>query len=78
MTGNWSIADLASRWRSCFSRSKELSKRPSGSDHLQLGARGEKLASDFLRREGYKAHRLADGVSEWGAAGLPIEHGVAR
>jgi Holliday junction resolvase-like predicted endonuclease len=43
-----SIADLSSRWRSRFSRSKELS------EHLQLGARGEKLACGFLRRQGYK------------------------
>ena len=43
-----SIADLSSRWRSRFSRSKELS------DHLRLGARGEKLACEFLRRRGYK------------------------
>src|SRR5439155_10338043 len=43
-----SLADLSSRWRSRFSRSKELS------EHLQLGARGEKLACGFLRRQGYK------------------------
>jgi putative endonuclease len=43
-----SIADLSSRWRSRFSRSKELS------DHLRLGARGEKLACEFLRHNGYK------------------------
>jgi putative endonuclease len=43
-----SIVDLLSRWRSRFSRSKESSKR------LELGARGEKLASAFLRRQGYK------------------------
>jgi len=43
-----SIADLSSRWRNRFSRSKE------SSDHLQLGSRGEKLASVFLRRQGYK------------------------
>jgi putative endonuclease len=43
-----SIADLSSRWRSRFSRSKELS------EHLQLGVRGEKLACGFLRRQGYK------------------------
>jgi len=43
-----SIADLSSRWRSRFSRSKELS------EHLRLGARGEKLACTFLRRGGYK------------------------
>jgi putative endonuclease len=43
-----SIVDLSSRWRSRFSRSKELS------DHLQVGARGEKLACEFLRHNGYK------------------------
>jgi putative endonuclease len=43
-----SIADLSSRWRSRFSRSKELS------EHLRLGTRGEKLACTFLRRGGYK------------------------
>src|SRR5207244_9111830 len=43
-----SIADLSSRWRCRFSRSKELS------EHLRLGARGEKLACAFLRRGGYK------------------------
>jgi len=43
-----SIADLSNRWRSRFSRSRELS------EHLQLGARGEKLAAEFLKRNGYK------------------------
>ncbi|HEY2103247.1 MAG TPA: YraN family protein [Chthoniobacterales bacterium] len=43
-----SIADLSSRWRSRFSRSKELS------EHLQIGARGEKLACVFLKHNGYK------------------------
>src|SRR6059036_3822520 len=43
-----SIADLSNRWRSRFSRSKELS------DHIRLGTRGEKLASRFLRQNGYK------------------------
>jgi putative endonuclease len=43
-----SIAYLSSQWRSRFSRSKELS------EHLQRGARGEKLACRFLRRNGYK------------------------
>jgi putative endonuclease len=41
-----SIADLSSRWRNRFSLSKP--------EHLQLGTRGEKLASRFLRRRGYK------------------------
>ncbi|HEV2095221.1 MAG TPA: YraN family protein [Chthoniobacterales bacterium] len=41
-----SIAGLSSRWRSRFSRS-----RP---EHLERGARGEKLAAKFLRRAGYK------------------------
>jgi putative endonuclease len=35
-----------SRWRSSFS--------PFSSEHLRLGARGEKLAARFLRREGFK------------------------
>ena len=41
-----SIADLSNRWRSRF-----LPSRPG---HLRLGARGEKLACRFLRRNGYK------------------------
>ncbi len=44
-----SIAALLSRWRSRFSRAKD-SSRP---DHA-LGARGEKLAARFLRKNGYK------------------------
>ena len=43
-----SIADLSSRWRNRFSRSK---KSP---EHLRTGARGEKLAARFLRQHGYK------------------------
>ncbi len=43
-----SLTDLSSRWRNRFSRSKELS------EHLRLGARGEKLACTFLRRQGYR------------------------
>src|SRR5437870_4154214 len=43
-----SIVDLSSRWRSHFSRSKELS------EHLRLGIRGEKFACRFLRQNGYK------------------------
>jgi putative endonuclease len=43
-----SIAALSNRWRSHFS----LSKR--SSDHLQRGARGEKLACRYLRHNGYK------------------------
>src|SRR5205807_5727130 len=43
-----SIAALSSRWRSRFSRSKELP------EHLRRGARGEKLAGQFLRSQGYK------------------------
>ena|SRR5437879_584061 len=43
-----SLADLSSRWRNRFSRSKE------SSEHLRLGARGEKLACAFLRRQGYR------------------------
>ncbi|MBA3961793.1 MAG: YraN family protein [Chthoniobacterales bacterium] len=40
------IADHSNRWRSRFSRSSP--------EHLQLGARGEKLAARYLRRQGYK------------------------
>jgi putative endonuclease len=42
-----SIAALSSRWRIRFWRSRK-------SDHLRRGALGEKLASRFLRRHGYK------------------------
>ena len=49
-----SIADLSNQWRNRFFRSRESSNRPAGSDHLQLGARGERLACGFLRRQGYK------------------------
>src|SRR5437879_9981733 len=45
-----SIADLSNRWRSRFLPSK-ASSQP---QHLRRGAHGEKLASRFLRREGYK------------------------
>jgi putative endonuclease len=40
------IDDLSNRWRSRFS-----SSRP---QHLRLGTRGERLAGQFLRRNGYK------------------------
>lgn len=40
------IADRSSRWRNRFSSSR--------SAHLELGARGEKLAARFLRRAGFK------------------------
>lgn len=44
-----SIAALSSRWRSRFSRSQ------GSAEHIHaLGARGEKLAARFLRRNGYK------------------------
>ena len=43
-----SIAALSNRWRNRFSPSKELP------EHLRRGARGEKLASRFLRSQGYK------------------------
>jgi putative endonuclease len=48
-----SIAGLSSRWRNRFSRSKD------SSEHIHaLGARGEKLAARFLRKNGYKVlHR---------------------
>ena len=58
-----SLANISNKWRSGLSRwaaSRLEQKRPptpirqSGSDHLQLGARGEKLACVFLRRQGYK------------------------
>src|SRR5437764_13510844 len=45
-----SLADFSSRWRNRLSRSKELS------EHLRLGARGEKLACAFLRRKDYTIH----------------------
>jgi len=45
-----SIADLSSRWRSRFSRSRDSSRSP----HLRRGALGEKMARKFLRRKGYK------------------------
>src|ERR1051325_6924403 len=45
-----SIAGLASQWRNRFSRLKGSSKAP----HLRRGARGEKLACRYLRRNGYK------------------------
>jgi putative endonuclease len=40
------IADLSSRWRSRFSSSPPR--------HLRLGARGENLACQFLKKNGYK------------------------
>lgn len=40
------IDDLSSRWRSRFSSSPPR--------HLRLGTRGEKLACQFLKRNGYK------------------------
>jgi putative endonuclease len=45
-----SIADLSSRWRSRFWRSRDSSRSP----HLRRGVLGEKLARKFLRRNGYK------------------------
>jgi putative endonuclease len=45
-----SIADLSNRWRNLFS----LLKASSRAKHLRRGARGEKLACRFLRRNGYK------------------------
>ena len=41
-----SIAGLSSRWRNRFSLSR--------AEHLERGARGEKLACRFLRQHGYK------------------------
>src|SRR6202040_4444093 len=43
-----STADLSSRWRNRFSRSKR------SSDHLRRGLLGEKLAGRFLHKNGYK------------------------
>jgi putative endonuclease len=46
-----SIADLSNRWRSRFSRSKASSDP----EHIHaVGARGEKLAAKFLRKNGYR------------------------
>jgi putative endonuclease len=45
-----SIADLSNRWRSRYSRSKDLSK----SEHIRRGVLGEKLARRFLRKNRYK------------------------
>src|SRR5215813_14845721 len=45
-----SIADLSSRWRNRFLPWKKSSK----SAHLRRGARGEKLACRYLKRNGYK------------------------
>src|SRR5215467_16134945 len=45
-----SIADLSSRWRNRFLPWKKSSR----SGHLRRGARGEKLACQFLKRSGYK------------------------
>ncbi len=52
-----SLANISNKWRSRFSRWTSGcvdQKRQFGSDHMQLGARGEKLACGFLRRQGYK------------------------
>jgi putative endonuclease len=46
-----SIADLSSRWRSRFWRSKASSEKP---EHIRRGAFGEKIACRFLRKRGYK------------------------
>jgi putative endonuclease len=45
---NERVHELATRWRSRFSRDSALP------EHLRVGARGEKLACGFLRQEGYK------------------------
>ncbi len=42
------LGKMASRWREHFA------PLPESREHLRLGARGEKLACAFLRREGYK------------------------
>ncbi|PYJ20953.1 MAG: YraN family protein [Verrucomicrobia bacterium] len=45
-----SIADLSNRWRNRFSRWRRSPK----SGHLGRGARGERLACRYLKRNGYK------------------------
>jgi putative endonuclease len=45
-----SIADLSNRWHNRFSRWRKSSE----SGHLRRGARGEKLARRYLKRNGYK------------------------
>lgn len=45
-----SIVDLSNRWHNCFSRWRKSSV----SGHLRRGARGEKLARRYLKRNGYK------------------------
>src|SRR3989440_11278570 len=45
-----SIADLSNQWRNRFLPWTKSSK----SGHLRRGARGEKLACQFLKRSGYK------------------------
>src|ERR1700747_3549923 len=45
-----SIADLSNRWHNRFSRWRKSSV----SGHLRRGARGEKLARRYLKRNGYK------------------------
>src|SRR5438552_1341462 len=45
-----SIADLSNRWHNRFSRWRKSPK----SGHLRRGARGEKLARRYLKRNGYK------------------------
>src|SRR5258708_39872578 len=44
------IADLSSQWRNRFLSWRNSSK----SAHLRRGARGEKLACRYLKRNGYK------------------------
>jgi putative endonuclease len=45
-----SIVDLSNRWHNRFSRWRKSSV----SGHLRRGARGEKLARRYLKRNGYK------------------------
>jgi len=46
-----SMANVRNRWRGRFSRSKASSDL----EHIHaVGARGEKLAAKFLRKNGYK------------------------
>jgi putative endonuclease len=58
-----SIADLSNRWRNHFSRSTD------SSEHVHArGARGERLAARFLRRNGYKV-LYRNFKPKWGGAG---------
>ena len=57
---------------------KRLADLPSGKDIVAYCRGPFCLMSDeavkLLRRRGYKAYKITDGVTEWRACGLPIEH----